>query len=197
MCHCSEHILLPPGSERVRSKHPLSHSSPDTTLRTIHRHMYHASHYRHRVGQDFSVSVRPPSPACHQDGLSQVELGTVGILRHRHTCGFPCPMFSMRTASRIVEQKRESTMLRASSYDSDRQVSGRCVTSSRFHGLMDSHKRRFGCHNGHPLRTVAHVGPPKSTGQSTGKNSYLRCHRIWILVSRKELIVSLFRQTDL
>lgn len=100
--------------------------------------MHHARDCRHRIGQDLSVSIQPPSRACHKDFLPQVDLGTVGILHHRLMCMFPCAMFSVYTASRIVGQKRQSTILRGSPYDPNYQVSGRSVTPSRFNDyIMD------------------------------------------------------------
>lgn len=104
--HRREHLLHFPGSQRVRSKHLLPHSTPDTQLQTIHYHMRHAPHCRHRIGQNISVSVRPPSRACHKKILPQVYLGTLGILHYPLNCELPRPMFSVCTSFRTVGQKR-------------------------------------------------------------------------------------------
>ena len=131
--------------------------------------MYHAPHYQHRIDQGLSVSVRPPSRACHPEVLRQVDLGLAHILHHHHICGFPRPMSSLHTAFRVVEQKCQSTVHRAVCYHKNFPGSRQCVNSSQFHDqLMDSHKCRLCNHNGSPLRTVAHFGFAESTSHPTG-----------------------------
>ena len=85
------------------------------------------------------MSVRPPSYAYHQDILPQMDLDTAGVQYCRLNCGYPCLMFSMHTAFRIVGPKRQSTVLPTNQHDKDCPVSGRCVASSSLHGHLWTH----------------------------------------------------------